>query len=30
LCLAICHTLGKTLDALFWEEPEQKGWNWWN
>jgi putative transcriptional regulator len=25
LCLAICHTLGKTLDALFWEEPEQKG-----
>ncbi|MDZ5472371.1 MULTISPECIES: helix-turn-helix transcriptional regulator [Bacillaceae] len=22
LCLAICHTLGKTLDELFWEEPE--------
>lgn len=22
LCLAICHTLGKTLDDLFWEEPE--------
>jgi putative transcriptional regulator len=21
LCLAICHTLGKTLDELFWEEP---------
>ena len=20
LCLAICHTLGKTLDELFWEE----------
>ncbi|MFC5559994.1 helix-turn-helix transcriptional regulator [Ureibacillus thermophilus] len=23
LCLAICHTLGKTLDELFWEEPEE-------
>jgi len=22
LCLTICHTLGKTLDELFWEEPE--------
>jgi len=22
LCLAICHTLGKTLDDLFWKEPE--------
>lgn len=22
LCLAICHTLGKTLDELFWEEPK--------
>lgn len=22
LCLAICHTLGKTLDDLFWEEQE--------
>ncbi len=22
LCLAICHTLGRTLDELFWEEPE--------
>lgn len=22
LCIAICHTLGKTLDELFWEEPE--------
>lgn len=21
LCLAICHTLGRTLDELFWEEP---------
>lgn len=20
LCIAICHTLGKTLDELFWEE----------
>jgi putative transcriptional regulator len=20
LCLAICHTLGRTLDELFWEE----------
>ncbi|NLY80583.1 MAG: helix-turn-helix transcriptional regulator [Lysinibacillus sp.] len=23
LCLAICHTLGKTLDELFWQEPEK-------
>ena len=23
LCLTICHTLGKTLDELFWEEKEQ-------
>lgn len=23
LCIAICRALGKTLDALFWEEPEQ-------
>ena len=23
LCLAICHTRGKTLDELFWEEPEK-------
>lgn len=22
LCLAICHELGKTLDELFWAEPE--------
>lgn len=22
LCLTICHALGKTLDELFWEEPE--------
>lgn len=22
LCLAICHTLGKTLDELFWEDPK--------
>lgn len=22
LCLAICHALGKTLDDLFWQEPE--------
>lgn len=22
LCLAICHTLGRTLDELFWEKPE--------
>lgn len=22
LCLAICHTLGRTLDELFWDEPE--------
>lgn len=22
LCLAICHTLDRTLDELFWEEPE--------
>lgn len=22
LCIAICHTLGRTLDELFWEEPE--------
>lgn len=22
LCLAICHVLGKTLDDLFWSEPE--------
>lgn len=22
LCLAICHTLGKTLDELFWQDPE--------
>lgn len=21
LCIAICQTLGKTLDELFWEEP---------
>ena len=21
LCLAICHALGKTLDELFWQEP---------
>lgn len=24
LCLAICHTLGKTLDELFWQEPEEQ------
>ncbi|RHR22902.1 transcriptional regulator [Clostridium sp. AF19-22AC] len=24
LCLSICHTLGKTLDELFWEEPPEK------
>lgn len=23
LCLTICHTLGKTLDQLFWEENEE-------
>ena len=23
LCIAICRALGKSLDALFWEEPEQ-------
>lgn len=23
LCIAICRALGKTLDALFWEEFEQ-------
>ena len=23
LCIAICRALGKTLDALFWEEAEQ-------
>ncbi|WP_156644605.1 helix-turn-helix transcriptional regulator [Lentibacillus sp. JNUCC-1] len=22
LCLSICHTLNKTLDDLFWEEPD--------
>lgn len=22
LCLAICHTLDRTLDDLFWQEPE--------
>ena len=22
LCIAICRTLGKTLDALFWEDEE--------
>lgn len=22
LCLAICHALGKSLDELFWKEPE--------
>lgn len=22
LCIAICHTLVRTLDELFWEEPE--------
>ncbi|BAM47002.1 MAG: helix-turn-helix transcriptional regulator [Amphibacillus sp.] len=21
LCLAICHRLGKTLDELFWQDP---------
>lgn len=24
LCIAICRALGKTLDALFWEESEQE------
>ncbi|SFE58298.1 putative transcriptional regulator [Alteribacillus iranensis] len=24
LCLAICHTLGKTLDELFWEELDNE------
>ena len=24
LCLTICHTLGKTLDELFWEEPDNE------
>lgn len=24
LCLAICHALGKTLDDLFWVEPEKE------
>ena len=24
LCLAICHTLGKTLDELFWQEPSEQ------
>lgn len=23
LCIQICHTLGKTLDELFWEEESQ-------
>ncbi len=23
LCLSICHVLNKTLDELFWEDPEQ-------
>jgi putative transcriptional regulator len=23
LCLAICHALGKTLDAIFWEENDE-------
>lgn len=23
LCLAICHTLNKTLDELFWCDPEE-------
>ncbi|MFD1030206.1 helix-turn-helix transcriptional regulator [Metaplanococcus flavidus] len=22
LCLAICHTLDRTLDDLFWQDPE--------
>ncbi|MDR2566211.1 MAG: helix-turn-helix transcriptional regulator [Bifidobacteriaceae bacterium] len=22
LCLALCHALGKTLDDLFWEDPQ--------
>lgn len=22
MCIAICHTLGRTLDELFWEDPE--------
>ena len=24
LCIAICRALGKTLDALFWDEEEQQ------
>ena len=24
LCLTICHTLGKTLDELFWEELDNE------
>lgn len=24
LCLAICYALGKTLDELFWRDPETK------
>lgn len=24
LCLAICYELGKTLDELFWRDPETK------
>ena len=24
LCIAICKTLGKTLDELFWEEKQKK------
>jgi putative transcriptional regulator len=23
LCIAICKALGKTLDEIFWEEPEK-------
>lgn len=23
LCIAICKALGKTLDEIFWEEPEE-------
>jgi putative transcriptional regulator len=23
LCIAICKVLGKTLDEIFWEEPEK-------
>lgn len=23
LCLAICHKLGRTLDEIFWQEPEE-------